>query len=510
MPTRKLNFSISPLNDNPVKVSGATLANGFSHKNGFPTIKWSIPAQNMMLDTNSLYLSGQIVVKNAAGDLQQLGNTTAEADKYNVNNGGTLDACAATNWSNWNGVSSTIDKVVIQSKKTQTELQSILNYSMFNALKKGYSYNPDDYKQTPLSRDLAAGTNHDVVCRHLVNGGNPAGCNIESVDDKYYGQFFSIKLDVALLENIPLHLGNDYLGGLLLTIHLNPDASFFHSRHRNFITGSQPSADPTGASYTLKNLKLEGKYLVPSPQDLKAYPSQVALSSRVNLLNELVSSNNANTYTPQVQMVKGIVSTFLDDDQQNNYLRCTNNFREPVGLIEYEQAKNNIKYPYDFQTKMVPNHQSATEAAPEQSDQGNQAGVFAAQGMAHPATAHGDSEIRLQFMRSVTGGIIPRHNSASLSLTNTNLTEDYAGAASGADSAGLNTFPDILGIGADFSNSIGQVQNFVNQDYELKVTSGVNTGRASLPTYRSSKAEVQETFIRNTTAFNLQTLQSQA
>ena len=64
MPSKKLNFSVSPINDNPTVVSATTVINGFSHKNGFPTIKFSIPSQDLLLDTKSLRLSGQLIVKN--------------------------------------------------------------------------------------------------------------------------------------------------------------------------------------------------------------------------------------------------------------------------------------------------------------------------------------------------------------------------------------------------------------------------------------------------------------
>ena len=149
---------------------------------------------------------------------------------------------------------------------------------------------------------------------------------------------------------------------------------------------------------------------------------------------------------------------------------------------------------------MLPNHQSATENA---THAGN---VFDASKLNTKAAAHGDSEIRLQFMRAITGGATPRHNSATLDLTNTNLEEDYDVTAADTSGHGLNTFPDLLGIGADYSNSVGQTQNFVNQDYELKIESGVQTGRATLPASRRGKNEVQETFFRNVSLFNLKSL----
>lgn len=37
MPSKKLNFSLAPINDNPVNSESATvITSGFSHKNGFP------------------------------------------------------------------------------------------------------------------------------------------------------------------------------------------------------------------------------------------------------------------------------------------------------------------------------------------------------------------------------------------------------------------------------------------------------------------------------------------
>jgi len=498
MPSKKLNFSVSPINDNPVLVSGATVINGFSHKNGFPTMKFSIPAQDLLLDTTSLKLSGQLIIKKADNTLQ----TTASGNyaTYDTQNGAGLPSSQAVNTSNWNGVSSIIDKLVIQSKKSQTELSNTINYAMYNALRKGMSYDDDDYKQAPLFRDLACGNAHGSVCRHLVNSAVAADSLMGDIGDKHMGQFFSLDLDVPLLKTQPLHLGNAFLGGLLLTLHLNSDASVFHSRHRSIDIAQQPNADPTGFSYCLKNIKLEGKLLVPTGEDLKNYQSVVPLASSVNLENDIHSSVNANTYTPQLSMVKGMVNTFLDDDQQNNFLANTNNFRLPVGLVKYEQAKNSIKYPMDFATEMKPNATSSTEQG---------ATAFNPSTLNSKATGQGDAEVRLQFMRAVNGGKIPMRNSLSKALTDLNLGEDYDATGAGTDGVGLNTHPDLLGIGCDYNNSVGQSQNYVNQDYELKIESGVNTGRTTLPASRRNKVEIQQTFVKNVAVMNLQTLVKQ-
>ena len=50
-------------------------------------------------------------------------------------------------------------------------------------------------------------------------------------------------------------------------------------------------------------------------------------------------------------------------------------------------------------------------------------------------------------------------------------------------------------------------QNYVNQDYELKVSSGVNTGRTNLPATRSNRVSIMESFVKNYSQIDLRTLQ---
>ena len=70
--------------------------------------------------------------------------------------------------------------------------------------------------------------------------------------------------------------------------------------------------------------------------------------------------------------------------------------------------------------------------------------------------------------------------------------------------------PNAVGVGADFTFNMGNIQNFVNQDYNLTLESGVNTGNAKLPVSRSganaTNPLLQQTFVRHMSPFNLQTL----
>tara|TARA_R110001632_G_scaffold54439_2_gene133394 strand:- start:151 stop:1689 length:1539 start_codon:yes stop_codon:yes gene_type:complete len=511
MPVKKLNFSIAPLNDNPATISGAIINNGFGHKNGFPTIKFTIPAQDLLLDTQNLFLSGQLIVRNTIGGVDDslvqmsLANRANAVTGYNTENTTATIPNINLNTSNWNGVSSVIDKVVIQSKKTQAELSSVVNYSMFDALKLGYSNNQDDYKQSPLVRNLASGTNHGAICRHLVNNPDIPSVHTSAISSKFYGNFFSFKIDVALLKTQALHLGNSFVGGLIITLHLAPDASVFHTRHRKNVVASQLSANISSASYLLKNVRLEGKYMMPTKQDLASYNPNVTLNSRVNLMNDVVSSNNSNVYTPQLSSVKSVVNVFLDDDQQNNFNMNTNNFRNPLGLVGYLHAKNNIRFPYDYQVKAVPNSESLTENATTGQ------GVFNPSTLCEPANSIGDCEVRRQFIKSVMGSI-PSYHSATYALTCEALRHDWTASrvpAAVGVSSGLNVSPDLMGVGADYTNGLAQTQNYVNQDYELKLDSAINSGTANQPSDRSSKIVIQESFLRNFASMNLQSLVKQ-
>ncbi len=506
MPVKKLNFSISPLNDNPVSADvNGVFTNGFSHKNGFPTIKFTLPSQDVLLDTQHLYLSGQMLVRNPNDTPVQI-SLAAIADArtaYNTENATGTSANINMNTSNWNGVSSVIDKVVIQSKKTQTELSSVINYSIHDALKTGLSYNKDDYKQSPLVRNLASGENHGEVCRHLVNMPRPADVHTNDYNEKWFGQFFSFKLDVALLKAQALHLGNDFVGGLIITLHLASDASVFHTRHR-VLDPTQTSSAIVGSSYVLKNVKLEGKYMIPTAADLKAYNPNVVLNSRVNLMNDVVSSNNSNVYTPQLSSVKSVVNVFLDDDQQNNYNQNTNNFRLPLGIVGYLQAKNNVRFPYDFQTKAMPNPESSTESL------ATGQGLFVSNTLETRSHGIGDTEIRRQFLKSVMGAI-PNHNSATYDATFKSLRDDWDGdvAVGGGACKGKVVNPDLLGVGCDYTNGIAQTQNYVNQDYELKLDSQINSGTTGQPANRANKIVIQESFVSNFANMDLKNLVKQ-
>ena len=525
MPIIKKHFSLAPLNDNPVNISNAStpiISGGLSHKDGFPTIKFSIPPQPAMLEIATLKLVGQFLVKTSANEIWTPANVDGSATSVlsKGSGGGTIDndngASIARetvlNLPNWGGVKNVIDKVVIQSKKSLIELSSSINYGQFVAMGECYSHNEVDYLHSPLTRSMSAGSNADKLNRrNLMNaksqlssadrgdGGMPS---LSTSNDRMVGQFFSIPIQVDLLQVQDLFLDDDYLGGLLITIHLAPDSAIFNNRFRVFDTTAQPNADQSSVSYSLKNLRLEGRYIIPTPEEEQAFPPQIQLPSRLNLINDVHSSVNANSYTPQLQMVKSVVNVFMDNNQTNNFNHNQNNFRPVPALKKVQVAKNGLRFPLNYAVEVKPN---ATDTIVE-----NGTGSWSPVDLESIKFAYNDVEIRKNFERALLGGVEPNHSSATMKVQNESLVEDYDTNNATTDGHKNNCKADCVGIGTDYTLGIGLQQNFVNQDYNLTMESGVNTANVLGGTERTGVNGVnpllQQTFIRHMGVFDTRNL----
>lgn len=479
MPIGKRPFLIKPSNNT---------TDGFSHSKGNPVIKFSIPAQDLLLETSSLHLTGRIQFRDSTGTLISLaGNTATISD----NDGSAVaqPSPVKQNLNNLGGVHNCVDKVVVKSKKSSTELVNDSNYAQYRAVQEAYSYNKEDYKRSPLNRNLSCGNNCDLLNRRIVNQFTDGGTKTERV-----GQEFSIKLNVPFLGRQPLHLGEDHLGGLMITLYLAPDSNVFFSRFRHLLFNAGENAID-GSYYVLKDLRLTGKYIVPDAADLKAYNPDVAFKNRVNLINDVVSSVNSNGYTPQVQFVRSISNQFQRGDAINNFALNSNNFPQVVGLQRTIQSKNGLRFPYEFPVEVLPNCKSSDQTGAE----------ITPATLEQPSLGLGDTEVRIQYTRSLLGKNEAHHASNSLSESNDETREEYAVAGAGTDT-GNNCFVVATGIGADYQMGVMGTQNYVNQDYALEIVSGVNTGKTNLPTDSRSQTLLEQTFVNDLEVINTKTL----
>jgi hypothetical protein len=445
----------------------------FSFSGGQPTVIFQIPAQQRMIDPKDLKLVGKITVKDTTGAAITV-TDAASRDLLDVSQGATLSAPVNTNIEPITGVQSCISKITVQSKKTRTEIQQITQAPDYLACKLAYTHNKADFMEMPNSKTLASGSNSEFVSRRMTlssDGGKP----------------FSTHLSASplLAGASPIHLGPDHFGGLIITLHLAPDSEVLSSYYRDVGTGK----DIAGSSYVLSELRLQGRYIVPTMEEARDYPKEMILPSRLSLLNDVLSSVDQSVFTPQIQMAQGFVSVFQSEDQQNNFKRTQTDFKLPPGVESTIQQKDGIRYPFKMELESIPNFRSTVE---------NGAGAFSTADLLSKCHGAGLAELQLTLERALFQGSQPRHVMVDLPQLSKSMDAEYAtrGAVIAADGVGKNLDVAPFGLGSDQTFGIqGNSQSYINQDYSLRIVSGVATGNALLPEDFNTVSFVQRQFV---------------
>ena len=489
MPVLKKCFSLMPVNNN---------TSGFSHRNGYPVIKFTIPAQDLLLETSSLRLTGKFQLLSTQNALV---TTNGNKDAMQLEDGTVAYADAPSALSlltNAGGVHNCVDKITINSKKSNIELVNQPAYSSYVGQREFLTNNDDDYRRAVMCRSLSSGNNGNLTGRKLSIS-TPTTVTVGTsqylVPSDKVGVDFSIPLNVAMLQAQDIHLGQEFVGGLNISLYLAPDESVLFNKYRYPIA----TQDISSSSYVLTGLRLDGRYLVPTAQELQAYKPIMLVEDRLNLINDIHSSVNSSAYTPQVQFCRGIVSTFQKDDTPNNYLANQAAAPAIVGLSRVVQSKNAIRFPYDFPVDVKPNPYVNTD---------NPAGAaYPIDDLQYKSLGLGDAEVRLHYQRALLGLPYLYHTSAGLQSAEIATQNEYA-VADPASGQGLNASLDITGVGSDYSFGINLVQNFQNQDYAVELKSAVNTGGsvASVPGDYAGSTYIQNTYVRMWETFDLQKL----
>lgn len=491
MPIAKKYFVVNPVNsvDN----------NTYSYKNGTPIIKFTLPAQDVLLETSTLKVTGQYQILNGSG--QVIDTCGYNLDLNFSQTQGTDDILQATavNFPNFGGVHNFLEKVVVESKKSKLELVNDTTYGTYASLLEANKYSEDDYKRVPLNTTCASGINADKLTRRMVISGSSD--STQPGADK--GQYFNLKLQVGMLDLVPIHLGPDFMGGLTFTLYLASDSQVLFSRYRNIGADAEATNGIKGFSYVLKNVKLTGRYIVPTPQELKQYEPVLLYRNHIDLVNNVHSSVNSNAYTPQVQFVNSIVNLYKRNDNFNNYNLNPINYPIIPGIQEITQSKNGVRFPQDYKVEVSPNYQMFPNLVvnPANPD------AFIENKLLFPSLVNGDTEINLMSYKALNNGSLPSHTSLSLKLTDKNQEQEiYAEEPEPTQTLGLNMFPDMATLSADYSMGVQLYQNYMNQDYAIETRSGVLTNDPRLPPTTNNTPLTQTSFVNCLTELNLKNL----
>lgn len=473
MPLGKKNFIVNPVN--------SVNTNTYSFKNGSPIVKFTLPAQDLLLDTSDLTLDGQVVYYGPNGGVLALNGNSPTYSENDVD----MNNITAVNYSPFGGVHNLIHKIVIESKKSKVELVNNPNYGVGASLNEMNSFNEDEYKRVPLCTNLSLGGNGDLTTRRLITVSADPANNTPLAN---VGQYFGITFDIGLLKNQLIHLGNDFMGGCDITIYLANDANVLFQRFRQYPDdGSVTNGNISGASYQLKNLKLTGRYIQPTPQELKAYQATIMYEDYVELVNNVHSSVNSVSYTPQLQFVESLVNLYQRQDSTNNYALNSNNYPQLVGLKQITQSKNGMRFPQDYKVTVTPTSDSIEGDT-----------------LYFKNLATGDTEIQLISYKTLNHGKLPYHTSMSLSQSMNCMGQEYDTTPN--TTSGNNLYPDMSVLGADYTFGVGLIQNYVNQDYAIETSSGVDTGDNTLPVSLSLGTMNQTTLIKCLSELNLKNL----
>ena len=513
MPVQLINYSLPPVNETSTSVVSSKLAGGFSYNKGNMNIKFSIGSQPRMILTDEMYLTGQIVfLDNNGATVNPLPTGANEAlATYNSLNGSAFPDYNNLNFANYAGIQSVIKRVFVQSKKSSVELSHHNNYPSHVDIMCAHKNSDEDFLISPLIRQDAGGTKAKFLNRHAVampncteSANEMTNLNNGGINDRNFGKPFSFKIETPLLDNIKmLDLSEQNLGGLVVNIELQNSAGVFHQSFREMGTG-QTASSIDGYYYLLKNLRLEGRMAVPTPDEVSNYNSQLILKDRLDLLNDVQASVNSNQLTPNVSQARGFTNLFTDQDQENNYKFNQNNHRLPLALRSYTNLKNQTRNPQDFKVEVSPNLLTDTAFH-------GVAGTISAQNYTNKIMGQGSAEVINFYQRAILNGRLANKTINSLKLQDSVLNSDYEerGATAQTEGVGEQTSADVNGIGLDLSAHLGNYTNYQNSNYDLAFQSGVNMGNAktNLPASRRDKTELVLTYVNINADFNTKTLQ---
>jgi hypothetical protein len=489
----KTYFSISPINNNAVRSDAVgKISGGFSHR-GSPTIRFSMPNIANMVDSKALRLTGQYMCKTSNDDVLLVATTNIDE-----NNDTTLARATSANISNFGGMQNAIDSLVIQSKKSKIELSNNVSYATNASLLDAYRNEVKDYAYGSESNQSLAQGYDAVHSNRLYNlsanyDTNGNGGFELSPTDKNIGQHFSIQIEDSMFQS-DVYIGDDGIQGMNITIHLSPDSSFFHQRYRSVGT-AQNEADITNIQYILRNLKLEGRYIVPNKDDLAQYKPQKMLQNRLLFLNDVRASDSTFNYTPQLSACKSIYHLFTDDNQKNNLGLQENNYKPPIGLESCTQMMNSLRFPCDFIVSSHPHILSTPRSNPN-----NILGTLGdVQNTTNKSDLVGDVEHRWHMNKAVTGNPYSK-NAYNLNAVNISMREDYTTLNAGdADNGyGSNMHPLMTGIGSDYGfDVINNTVNYQDQDYSIHIKSGIQSGLDVFPEMSKNRSVNVKSYIKH-------------
>tara|TARA_R100000935_G_scaffold2386_2_gene6683 strand:+ start:3101 stop:4501 length:1401 start_codon:yes stop_codon:yes gene_type:complete len=396
-----------------------------SFAKGFPTLSFTIPAQNGILDPRSIRINGELMVFKGfdAGTDWPVGDQ---------------DGAARITMDSRLGIYAMWDQLVIRHDKSKQVCENIQNYNRYMSHYLGLTSSVQDMTGHMNEASLIQ-PNADAMFYNVVSSGPDTAAGVFPKVKK--PKSFSCYLPCGfLMSGQSVNLMESAFGGVTVEIHLSPDSNCLFSR-----SGAVVNAN-SEAHYELSKLSLSCEVHDIPQEEMAALQSQTTGEHEFNTITGLYTTINSTN--AQIQYALGLrylQSAFVNfvpathiNTLSNNGLALTQLSQADGSLVDMKSVqflKGGTNYPLDFTIRDV------TEIS------GNSSIV----------TAGAASSFRVpdsQLARMLAESVVPEAMVDKTSLSPANLSRVYdlsADGTAGASYKNIKNGGPIYGLGVRLS-----------------------------------------------------------
>ena len=401
----------------------------FKATEGVNQIQFLIPAVNgATLSTQDLMFSGNLQVNRDA-------TTPYQNADINVPDQDGISADSVL------GLHNIIDRVDIISSRGNTLIEQRLNYQLITKYQRGVQ----------SAQNLNNGRfNHQQLCCESVLGTRNLLTRNALADD---GQDFAVQLNTGIMKDNNQVLNLGAMGGLIVKIYLSePINAFFNI---DPAAGTSETIE-AGFTYTLRNIKLFGRYNYMTPDSIQAL-SGISYRKTDNLMSVIQSSNDNLTNSPQVNSLHKMIYVYQPNKFTSNNADRNNMATDMlIDMNEYLLSMNGVRMPLDYSVTVNP----SLSQLPANSGEDNK--------------VPGNAEQQYLAISALNDQYPPTH-----SLSN---AENQAAAVNNYFKDENNSTLNVNVIGMNYSfNFDGYTVAVPNDLMSINVESGINTSNANLP-----------------------------
>ena len=425
-----------------------------SFKKGFPTLSFTIPAQNGILDPRSIRINGELMVFRgfdaAVGseqipvyDALHLAANPIAADPNRI----TMD--------NRLGIYAMWDQLVIRHDKSKQICENIQNYNRYMSQYLGLTSSIQDLTGHMNESSLCQ-PNADAMFFNVVSSGPPTQDGVTPKTRR--PKSFSCYLPSGfLMSGQSVNLMESAFGGLTIELHLSPDSNCLFSR-----SGTINDAN-NQAHYELSKLSLSCEVHDVPQEEMASLASQTTGEHEFNTITSLYTTINSTNAQIQYSLgLRYLQSAFLNfvpathiNSLGDNGLALTQlsnsqvpgapNARPLCDVKTVQFLKGGSNYPLDFTIRDV----SETTGNVTIADGAGDGGIF---NLSDP-----------QLNRMLAESVVPEAMVDKTSLSPANVSRVYDLTSDGAE--GLPSYKSVKAGGPLYGLGVRMSQFNSGEDY---------------------------------------------